>query len=81
MTRKLYILSVFLLCCVLTNASLLMKNNGDQLSLRLNSPDKKLRMEFSVTTEGTLFYTFSADKKELIGNRNSDWKALALSNL
>lgn len=67
MTRKLYILSVFLLCCVLTNASLLMKNNGDQLSLRLNSPDKKLRMEFSVTTEGTLFYTFSADKKELIG--------------
>lgn len=67
MTRKLYILTGFLLCCVLTNASLLKKSSGEEVSFTLKSPDKKLRMEFSVTTGGTLFYTFSADKKELIG--------------
>ena len=66
-TKKLYFLTGLLLCCMLTNASPLKKNNGDQFSFTLNSPDKKLRMEFSVTPKGAVFYTFSADKKELIG--------------
>ena len=67
MTKKLYFLTGLLLCCMLTNATPLKKNNGDQISFTLNSPDKKLLMKFSVTKGGTVSYTFSGDKKELIG--------------
>lgn len=67
MNTKMLVLVGFLFCYLPIVANPSKTGEKHQITNGLESPDRKLKLQFTLSDKGQLFYSFSADGKELIG--------------